>query len=1038
MGVQFNTLLRKRRMAAGLTQAELARRARCSVAALRDLEQARRLRPRRFLLLRLADVLSLGPEEAADFCLAGRQPASSPDPGTAAELEAARGLRIEILGSLGAWGAGGHPVPLGPPRQRALLGILALSANTLVHREEISDALWAGCPPETATQLVQTYVSRLRRVLAPGLPPAVRRELLSSAGPCYRLQIPAGQLDVLDFRQLLLQARSATDPAAACAAYQRALELWRGRPLADADVPGSYPALAELAACRSGAVIEFAGAAFAAGRHELVLPYLKALTQDEPLNENAHAHLMLALAGLGQQAAALTLYGQIHRRLDEQLGVRPGRQLSEAQLRVLRQEVPPAGPAGGRGPAGTASLPAGTARRAAPGRPVIPRQLPTAGRHFTGRATELEALDRLTSLGNTVVIWAVDGMAGIGKTALAVHWAHRVAGAFRDGQLYADLRGFDPSAKPVAAAKVIRDFLEALAVPAESVPSSPDAQAGLYRSLLTGKRMLIVLDNAHDEGQVRPLLPAAPGCAVIITSRRKLPGLAMAEGADLLNLGVLPEPEAYQLLASHLGERRVERERTAAEQLTRLCGGLPLALSLFAARAASRPGFPLAAMAAELEDSGSRLSVLDSAHPTGGLRSALSWSYERLPPEVARLFRLLGIQPAPDITASAAASLAAVPLAQAMAALNELASLNLVTEHRPGRFLMHDLVRTYAVGLARADEGGAGCGAAVRRSLDHYLHTAYDAALKLNSGRVPICLEHPSAGVAAEPIDGPDEALAWFKAEHGSLRAAIAEAVRTGADVHAWQLPWTLVNYLDRQGHWHELADAQRTALAAASRVGDEHAQLSAHRYCAAAQIRLGEYDTAQEHLAEALAASRRLGDLLSEAYCYHDIDYVLQMQERYLEASESGERALDLFRRAGWPAGQVSALVSLADSATATGHPEAAIGYGELALALQRELGDRYREASTLNSIARARRQLAQYDLAVAEHRRSDEILRAIGDRLNQAMVLVDLGETYQRMKDFRAAARALREALATLQDLQHPSAAAVEAKLAAIAGSG
>jgi DNA-binding SARP family transcriptional activator len=599
-------------------------------------------------------------------------------------------MQLSVLGPLEARHPGGRLISLGPVRQRAVLGLLALSPNALVHRDDLIDGLWPDDVPATAVGLVQAYVSRLRRALVPGGSARTRRALVASVGASYRLQVEPGDLDLSQFGQSVQPAARAArsgDLTAACEGYEQALQLWRGRPLADIDLLRASPAVAALGDRRVTAALHYAAAAASAGRHALVLPHLRQLADGEPLDERIHARLMIALAGSGQQAAALGVYAGLAARLDEQLGVRPGPDLAEAHLRVLRQDL-------GDDPASRSRPVAGLA----PG-PVVPRQLPPAIRPFHGRAAELELLTAAGGDAGGLAVAAVSGGAGIGKTALAVHWAHRAAGAFPDGQLYLNLRGVDAGEPPATPASAIRSLLGALGPPG-TVPPGLEDQVSLYRSLTAGRRLLVILDNAHDAGQVRPLLPGGPGVTVVVTSRARLTGLAAEPGARLIHLAALTEDQSLALLRGRLGAGRLAAEPRAARLLTRLCGGLPLALGLVAARALGRPGFPLAALAAELADEASRIDVLDAVSPDGGLRAAFAASCGQLLPRAARLLSLLACLPRPDVTAGDVAGLAGMAVPEARAALGELYDLSLVTEHAPGRFCLSALLRCYAARLA--------------------------------------------------------------------------------------------------------------------------------------------------------------------------------------------------------------------------------------------------------------------------------------------------------------------------------------------------
>ena len=378
---------------------------------------------------------------------------------------------------------------------------------------------------------------------------------------------------------------------------------------------------------------------------------------------------------------------------------------------------------------------------------VVPRQLPAGVAHFAGRTAQLAELQawrhEAASAGGAAKVLVIGGTAGAGKTALAVHWAHHSAEEFPDGQLYVNLRGFDPSGTPVAPGDALRWFLGAFGVSEEQIPDSVDAQAALYRSVLAGKQVLVILDNARDAAQVRPLLPGSQTCLAVVTSRARLPGLAATEGARLVQLDVLTADEAHELLASRLGER-ARAEADAAQQLTEACSRLPLALSIVAARVAARPYLPLADLARELADAQGRLEALDAGDPVASIRAVFSWSCEQLSAPAARMFRLLGLHGGPDVTVAAAASLAGVNRGEAAAAVAELADTHLIAEHAPGRYAVHDLLRAYAAYLARTTDSEADRREAVHRVLDHYLHTASAGSQVLNPVR-----PHITPGTAA-------------------------------------------------------------------------------------------------------------------------------------------------------------------------------------------------------------------------------------------------------------------------------------------------
>jgi tetratricopeptide (TPR) repeat protein len=769
-----------------------------------------------------------------------------------------------------------------------------------------------------------------------------------------------------------------------------------------------------------------AEAGLALGRHAELVGELAGWCAAEPLRERFAVLRMLALYRSGRQADALAAFQQARRMLVDELGVEPGEELRRLHQQVLARDPALAVPAEWDAAAAAGGLDAAR---------VVPRQLPAAVARFAGRSGELGVLAGLaeevaSGAGGTVVISAIGGMAGVGKTALAVLFTHRVAGLFPDGQLYVDLRGFGPSGDPVPPARVVREFLGALGVAPRAVPADVDAQAGLYRSVLAGKRVLVVLDNARDAAQVRPLLPGSAGCLVVVTSRSQLAGLAAVEGARLLPLGLLTEQEARELLAGRLGAGRVEAEAEAVTELIGLCARLPLALAITAARAAARPEHPLEALAAELRAAGGPLDALDAGEPTASVRAVFSWSYRQLSPAAARLFRLLGIHPGPDISAPAAASLAGVEPAQARHLLAELARAHLVAEHAIGRYAFHDLLRAYAAEQARALDGDAARRAAVGRALDHYLHTAHAAAVLVNPSHTSLRIAPPEPGVTSEHLVGQRQALAWFEAEHHVLLAA-ALAAGTGFERHAWQLPLAIGDYLDAGGHWHELAAVARNGLDAATRLGEVGGQAAAHRVLAGAHAQLARYDLAHAHLADSLELYRRLGDQAGQAIVHRTVAWVSDLQERYAETLGHCERALVLFQAVGDQVEQARTLATIGWCHAHLGGHREAREFCQRALALLRERGHRLYQAGIWDTLGYVEHQSGDHVAAVACYERALAMFRDFGDRYCQATVLAHLGDTRHAAGQSQEARRAWQEAVAILDALHHPYAGTVRARL-------
>jgi tetratricopeptide (TPR) repeat protein len=670
----------------------------------------------------------------------------------------------------------------------------------------------------------------------------------------------------------------------------------------------------------------------------------------------------------------------------------------------------------------------------------VPRQLPTAVAHFAGRARELDELDRqLAELdcgrAGTVVISAVGGTAGVGKTALALHWAHRVAPRFPDGQLYANLRGFDTSGKPADPADVLRGFLDALGVHPAQLPSDLEALAALYRGRIADRRLLVVLDNASDVAQVRPLLPASPRCLVLVTSRREMSALAASEGARLVSLDVLTEPEALELLSARLGPDRTARERDAVGDLARLCAGLPLALSVVVARAAAQPRLSLAALSAELAEVADRLDALDAGDPTVNVRTVLSLSYRHLSEPSAMMFRLLGVHPGPDITAPAAASLAGVTLPAARGALRELARASLIAEHVPGRYAFHDLLRSYAREQAMDTIPGAERHAAFCRALDHYLQSAYAARALLYPGQETIRIDPPLPGVRTESFTGKRQALAWLDAEYQVMMKGIDEAVRENVDDFAWRFPVVLWTYLYVCGHWHDGMATQRVAVEAARRRGERNGYARAMRGLGSVLAKLGEHSEAQDQLAQARLIFAELGDKVGLARTDLILSQAFDDQGLYecsLAATESALRIAET--AAGDPEMQLVRAAALNNSAwcrVQLGDLEQAREACLEALALCASLGYTPGEAGTLDTLGCVYQHLGSYHEAVGCFSRALELGALSGNRLQLANTLGHLAQTHRAAGDVAAARAAWVNALEVYDDLRHRDGDKVRANI-------
>jgi tetratricopeptide (TPR) repeat protein len=654
--------------------------------------------------------------------------------------------------------------------------------------------------------------------------------------------------------------------------------------------------------------------------------------------------------------------------------------------------------------------------------PLVLHQLPARTSTFVGRAEELERLTSILDkgtggqeIGGAVIISAINGTAGIGKTALALRWAHEVAPRFPDGQLYVNLRGFDSSVSPVRSADAIRGFLIALGEEPRRIGGELelDELAALYRSRVAGRQLLILLDNARDADQVRPLLPASSTCLVVVTSRNQLTSLLTGEGAHLLTLDLLSVAEAHDLLTGHLGSDRISDEPAVVDELIDLCARLPLALSIVAARAAAHPAFKLATLAGELRDAGRRLDALDGGDLSTNVQTVFSWSYRNLRKAAARMFRMLGIHPGPDISPHAAASLTGMPLEQARMALVDLTQNHLLAEHSPGRFAFHDLLRVYAAQQAAAVDTETERRAATHRMLDHYLHSAYTAALGLHPSFDPITISPPQPGLTPESLLASYAAAwAWFQAEYPVLLAVIQLAA-AGWGTHAWQLAWTLTDYLARRGQWHDLRVIHNLALAAAGNHAGPRGEAFVHQGIGRAYLGLGRHAEARTDLEQALALFTQLGDQLGQAETHLIISWVLDDQDHPAGALQHAEQALGLYLTNEHRPGQASALNDIGWYHSRLGDHHQALTLCEQALALQQKLTDRRGLAYTLDSLGYAHHHLGRYQDAAAFYQQALDFNDELGDRHLQAAVLDRLGDTRHATGDREGAHASWRQAL-------------------------
>jgi DNA-binding SARP family transcriptional activator/tetratricopeptide (TPR) repeat protein len=918
-------------------------------------------------------------------------------------------VRFAILGPVRAWLADAE-LETGSPTQRALLALLLVHAGQPVALTEIVDVLWQDDPPRTAVNIVHRHVGALRRLTDPGLPARATGRLLLPSSGGYRLAVDAESLDLLRFRELHESARRAANAGSVAEAtdlYVGALAQWQG-PIGQG-IPENvraHPAFVAVGREYLAAVQEAAEAALAAGSPQRILPALEQAAHDHPLDEALQAKLMMVLAATGDQAKAVQAYQAVRDQLAGELGVDPGPELREAHARVLRQAPPKPRP-----------------------RSQVPSQLPADLPSFAGRGTELARTAALLGEQNAMTTIAIFGMGGVGKTTLAVHLAHEVADQFPDGQLYVSLHGFDP-AGVVSSSEAVRGFLETLGVPPHRMPADLDGQTALYRSLLAGRRMLVLVDDARDTEHARPLLPGTPGCMVIITSRTQLLGLVARSGAHPVALDPPTLAEARDIFVHRLGAARVAAESDAVDEIIARCGRLPLALAVVAARAATFPDVPLAAIAGELREGD--LDAFGEPDADIDVRTVFSWSYRAVTPDAARLYRLLGLHPGPEISLPAAASLAGSPVRQVRALLDELSGAHLVNEQISGRYEFHDLLRAYAAELTASEDDSETRQAARSRLLDHYLHHA-DAAARLlfpHRDRAPVV--PPPAG----PADLADhqQADSWLRQERPVLLALAALAAETGFERHTWQLAAAIELFLDRQGRWQEQIVLQQNALAGARRLGDNSPLAHAHRALGFAHGRLSRQTEADTHLQNALELFAGADDANGEAATHRNMAFLANRQGNHRVALDHYARAMDLYESNANQSGRATVFNEAGWTHILLGDYEQALAQCGQAVRLHTRIGNHSGEAAASDSLGYAYHHLGRHEDAIAHYQHALTLYRRLTDRYLEADTLSHIGDARAALGDHDSAATAWRQALLILDELGHPDAKEVRGKLRVI----
>ena len=882
----------------------------------------------------------------------------------------------------------------GGARLRVLLAALLLHANTPVAAEALAEAVWDGSPPAGAVDTLRSYVQRLRRTLGPEAGARI-----ATRAPGYLINVSESELDVRQFEALCNQASSllgggAWDQAAAAAA--RALELWRGVPLLDVPSQGLRDAFVpRLERLRVRALEERIEADLHLGRHESLVPELYDVLADHPLHERLHAQLMLALARCGRQAEALAVYRETRRVLIAELGIEPGTELRIVHARILAGEVESAAPQSEPQPKPVQAKAAVAA--------VVPRQLPAAPRNFTGRHAELEAVVRLVggrdrglAPGGAVVISAIDGMAGIGKTALAVHAAHRLAPQFPDGQLFIDLHGYSRDLAPRSVEEALDVFLRALDVPPQRIPPDVEARAALYRECLAEARTLIVLDNAVDEEQVRPLIPAGPGCLVIVTSRRRLKSL---DDAHVVALDVLTAEDAIALMRAVAGPERATDDVLLGE-IAELCGRLPLALRIAAALLRHRPSWPLRHLADKLRAARGDLSAFSDGERD--LTSVLDLSLRTLAEGQRLLFRRLGVSPGPDIGVRAAAAVADLDPDACEPLLQSLVDHNLLAEPAAGRYRLHDLVRLHARALAAADPADER-DAALQRLLDYYQRTAQHAEAQIaRHGAAPAA--DPKAESTSVARD-PETARAWLRLERANLLACIDQADTDGRDDRVVALAAALATLLRTDGPWTQAVSLHAAAAKAAERAGDRPGLATALTHLGGVLRMTGAYPDAVGALEQAIEIHGGLDDRIGQAAALSELGGVRRMTGDHPGSIRDVEQALGLYSALGDGAGQASTLVELGVGRYLISDLAGAVDALNRALELHRALGDRLGQATALTYLGGMRRAAGDYSAAMNDIEQALELQRELGNPHGQATALGELGCVRWNLRDYRGA---------------------------------
>ncbi|GAA1514314.1 AfsR/SARP family transcriptional regulator [Kribbella lupini] len=940
-------------------------------------------------------------------------------------------MEIRLLGPFEAL-RDDEPLPGLTGRVRTLLAVLALAVPDSVSVDAIGQRLWGDDPPANLRPSVHTSIARLRTLLAPNVS-------VDTTPGGYALRVDPQQVDALAFTQLLEQAAQATDPAAERDLLTAALDLWRGEPFggirSDWLEREQAPRLTEAYLSATERRIDLD---LAAGRHDVVLPPLRELTAKHPLRESLWLRLLTALSRSGRPAEALTLYDELRRRLADELGVDP-----EAELRGLHAELleatEPKRP-----------TQATTTRSA-------PRQLPPAPARFTGRTAALNRLDTLSGISSgsaggsgspdgsggarstgrgsdtahssadprPLAILAVHGQGGVGKTSLALHWAHRVADQFPDGQLYLNLQGYGPG-DPMDPDTALDLLLRGLGVSGNQIPERGPARTAMLRTVLADRRVLLLLDNARDAEQVRPLLPGS-GCLVLITSRSQLRSLAAREGAHRVALDRFGADDAAAYLTATFEPHHVQASATEIAELSELCGHLPLALAIAAERVTREPAAGVRALITELRDHPDRLGVLDvDEDDDGALRVVFDWSYRVLAPPHARMFRLLALQPAQDLGLGAAAALAGTSEHEAARCLDGLTSAHLLEQ--PGhRYQLHDLLRLYSNTLIQQTEEPVEREAARARLLDWYAHTARSGKAMLERSQPLLDFGSPLPGVTPLTFEDTPAAAGWFTSERHVLIAAVHDAVRHGHDQAAYRIAFGLWPYLIYLRALDDLFELQRVGLEAARRTGDLLGEAALAQGLGMAFIQQNDYQKSSEQLTHSLKLFDSIGHARGSAGVLTDLGRLFRYSGDLKASVQSHLQAIEALDPNDEPVETARNLANLAETYLSDGRPEEAAEAAARAVHLNRASGERRAEAFALNTLATAHLSRGDHATAVGHYQESLAISQALSDRWAEARAEANLGDAFQQSANLPQARTHWRRALDILTQANLPGTPAL-----------